>query len=517
MAHRGADDAFTFDLVTEDDGEGAVTAEEGGPTSDVPPGWVARHLTLLVPAFAAVVALLVTAFAVSAARERQQDERVAQAPGGVVSLVTLPGERWRLTDAPQPVAVLGGLLVTRNHDGLQGLDPVTGAVRWRIETGARVDCGSSTFGFTGVPTVGPLVCLDGSEVLVVEEDGTLSARRALHDLAGSPRTGPDGSVLRAERVGPVAQSPAVECNDRGDCRLADGAAVRGPDAVVRLEDAATGALRWERTVDFDLRTDSAGNLTGCRIRDTPTTPLVVYDDLDVVVHGSLIQVVGCGVNATFTASGIDLTPPSASFVQDVDGRYFRVTLPRAETLEGVRTEVLAPDGSVLREIAGYPAHPLATSGTGDAVVTVQDAGVVATRSDGTERVLTTSTMAGVLVVDGSVVLIEDQAEAMLLAVDLATGEDLWRRGVPAEVDLGPGRAPVTGGSVITAFTDGDVAMLVYQRGATVGTASGYAAFGLGLRTGEVLWSGDLGSAPPFAVAGHLVTYDGGSPGMRGLG
>ncbi|WP_125776495.1 hypothetical protein [Antribacter gilvus] len=520
MAHHPGDDAYTFDLVDESEQSEALAEPVVAPSGSVT-RWMRRYHKVLVPVAAAGVAAAIAAVGAGEARERDRREAMSRAPGGMVSLETLPELRWRIDDVLEPVAVLDGLLVTRDLDGLDGVDPSTGEVRWSLAAGATISCWDTTSWFSRLPDVDRLVCLDERDVLVVRPGGALEATRPLTDRSGSPRPGPDGSLLRVQRVGPGVPAPQVTCDGSGTCRLPTGGELRGRDVVVRLEDAATGALRWEHTVAFEAPVDHGGTIHGCSILEGPSASraLLVHDDLEVVVRQSLVRITGCGIDAAFTSDGQELDQPFGSYVDEVYGTHLRVYPGWDEAESSPRAEILAPDGSVLHKIPGYPVFPLATDRSSDVMFTTTIEGLDAHRPDGTVLPLSTATNTQVLIVADGVVIFEEQELRTVRAVDLTSGENLWTWAVPHEVGLTDGSAVVlAGGTALSAFSDGRIALVVYARGATVGNASGYAGFGIGVRTGEVLWSGDLGTDVPFAAAGHLVTSGNeNSVGLRGLG
>lgn len=555
MARDPDPGAYVFDLVDDDAVDGAALAATPGPDADEDPDGAApesaappsgsrdRRLRAAAPVAALLAIVVGTGFAVDGARDGARIERIRDLYGGVVDVSSPVDELWAWQGAVGPrgsfeegmwneVAVLGDLLAFQSGDDLVALDPATGDEAWRLELGEDPDCGpAGPAGWNEVVTR-QLVCLTGPgsdrTAMVVGPDGAASAGRVLDagdaDRYGAPRPGPDGTVLRAERVGapPAPGADGGECTDVGVCT---GIVETGRDVRLRAEDARTGEQRWSVTVPF--RPTPADQCTNWYSTSWDgTTNLVDLDDMldadgfGARITGDLVQLYGCGTEAAVTLGGALLTgTASAPGAGDVES--LRTGGYRRHTSDGpVRSIVYDADGEVVGEIDGYTLQPSATDGAGpDTLLASGGPGsrLRAYSPDGTPRwdvaaeadiylyLAQVSGTAMVLTGDGTV-----------RGLDLMTGTEQFTWS-----SAGPDGEYASGLYVSRAFTDGQSVLLVVETG-----YGGVGLVALDAVTGELAWQqeGDEAtadgrfprpSAGLLAVDGNLLEITPG--GVRGMG
>lgn len=536
-------DAFVFDLVDDDAPAGAAPEGQGGT---VMPG---RTRRIAAQAAAILAIALGTGIAVDGALDHERMERMRDIHGGVADLSSPLAETWAWSGAVGPgesttdVAVLGDVLAVESDDGLVALDPATGEVAWTVPLRAGADCGPMVPAAWIDPATELLVCLQGTggdrEVVVVGPDGPTSAPRAL-DAAdarryGVPHTGPDGTVLRARRVGPpsaVDLSGAV-CTSADECT---GMITEGRDLVLRAEDAATGAERWTVTIPFRAVDATQCTRTYGAAWGSSETRLILSGQLTPDAFGArvtadLIDLNGCGVQAAVTPDGTVLGAefePGTSLVMSLRAGGYAGT-----SFDGVAGATLyAADGDVVGEITGYPRRPRATDEAEPATVLgVDEPGrrLRAYAADGTPRWDVTLQSGGqdFLAQVGDTAVITTGA-GKVRGLDLATGADRWvwdGSDPSAEDDVGYfGSA-----HVVQTFTDGEVVLLLTE--GETGTTQGLVA--LDASSGAVVWErpggGTITSFDPTdrglveqGIVGGLVAVDGNllevAPrGVRGLG
>lgn len=537
-------DAFVFDLVDDDAPAGDAPPGPEGPDNPAVPGRKRR----LAAHVAAVLAIaLGTGIAADGALDHARMERMRDIPGGVADLSSPLAERWVWRGAVGPgesatdVAVLGAVLVVESDDGLVALDPVTGDVAWTVPLRADAECGPMVPATWTDPATPALVCLQGTgadrTVVAVGPDGPRSAPRAL-DVTdtrryGVPHPGPDGTVLRARRVGPPS---AVDVGD-AVCTSADectGTVRAGRDLVLRAEDAATGAERWTVTVPF--RAVDAAQCARTFGTSWGSSRLVLSgqlapDAFAARVTADLVDLNGCGVQAAVTPDGAVLgaeLEPGRGRVTSLGGGAYAGT-----SFDGVAGATLyAADGDVVGEITGYPLAARATDGSGPGTVLgVDEPGrrLRAYTVDGTPGWDITLQSGGqdfLAQVGGTAVV--TTGAGRVRGLDLATAEERWvwdGSDPTAEDDIGYfGSA-----HVVQAFTDGEVLLLLTEGG--TGSTQGLVA--LDATSGGVVWErrgGGLaapsdpadGGPVEQGVVGGLVAVDGNllevTPrGVRGLG
>ncbi len=496
---------------------------------------VAGALALLLAGGAAV------AVVIDGARERALAERLATAPGGVVGLEDPPVERWRVAlDQPWPVAVVAGALVVASEDDagvtLRALDPDDGAELWATDLGAHGRCG----GATGLRQPGAdvgvtrdLVCLrgDSSAVAVVDASGGLVAERPVADRADDELVfpAPDSALLRIARLAPPAPEPRFEAET-----LLDPLVTR--PARVRLEDARTGAARWE--VELPAATLAAGARVGSLQACMATTGVGETPRVDPAQGWSYeldedrVWVSGCGADAVLDlATGAVLltrdpfdpqTRPWEPSAVSLDGDGYATAVPPGDPPGGAAgaTRVWSDDGTVVGEVHGTVMLPLATDGTDPEVLfALGPHGLTAhDPADLSERWSRDPARSGR-------VLLRTHREAVVasgsdvVAVDPRTGatrwtNPLWRPlpGAPSDAHGGVHGGP---GSVVDVFTDGHRVVLVQQ----VGMDDAYGVTevrldALDLRAGDVSWTWSTLVAPQ-AIDGRLYTF--GFDGVVALG
>ena len=188
-------------------------------------------LRRLAPVAAVLAVVLGTGVAVDSIRDAARIERIREVPGGIAD-VSAPLEEVWAWEGPAgsedsmtwfAVADLEGALALWSEEELIGLDPVSGERAWSVPLGEDSECGPLGYpGGRGLAT-SVLVCLQGAgadrEAITVGPGGVVSEPRTL-DAAddrryGTARPGPDGTVLRAQRIGPES---AI---DAGDARCTE--------------------------------------------------------------------------------------------------------------------------------------------------------------------------------------------------------------------------------------------------------------------------------------------------------
>ncbi|HEY0119437.1 MAG TPA: PQQ-binding-like beta-propeller repeat protein [Cellulomonas sp.] len=502
---RRRNDVVVFDLdataAPEPDEVPGAPHEHAGRTDGV------RRRLREAAAASAVVVVALAAWGVTAAvHEHQRVTRLAASPGGVLSLAHAPTVRWSAaTDSSDATAFMPGLVVVRRGTVLHGLDAASGADRWQVEVGGDPVCGLSAWGQESVAVVDPLVCWGGpnadrSTVTVVRADGT-SSTRDLDGPVDAAAGAPDGGVVTVRRTGPKPPAPPVAATptDNGGY-TASGSMAQGQDAVVRLEDATTGELRWERTVPFrpvaDVSTCGAVQVDG----DTATVDVT---SLSIATYPSFVQIHACGLDAGFTLSGELTTAADASawsWPQPyVDGGVLeQVGAYSAD--QSVASVLHGPDGSVVGRYTAQVLQPWATDGTGSDVVLAGSGGVPlqAFSRDGTVRWRSIHTYPEVLVRTAGVI-VAARDDLAISGLDPGTGGELWTDDHLLADDPAAGSRDF----VRNAFTDGSVALLVLGHD---DEDDAFDLVALDLATGGVRWRAQAnGSWPSFAASeGRLV-------------
>ncbi|MEU4360833.1 PQQ-binding-like beta-propeller repeat protein [Promicromonospora sp. NPDC023987] len=578
-------DAFVFDLVDDDAAAGAASAGPAGPdgagadgagadgadadgtdATDGPGGTGPaeadpaasgspgrrRRATAQVAAVLAVV--LGTGLAVESMQDHARIERMRAIPGGVADVSSPLEETWAWHGAVGPgggtteVAVLGDVLAFESDGELVALDPATGEEAWTVELREDAECGPTAAPFRSDLVTSSLVCLQGKgaerEVIVVGPRGAASPPRALDATDtrrhGPPRVGPDGTVLRAERVGPLSaiDVTGARCTDGGECT---GTVESGRDLVLRAEDAATGTERWTVTVPFrpadamQCARTFGGSWSGSENRLVFSGALAP-DAFGGWASPDRIDLNGCGIQAGVTPRGAvlgtELEPGTGNVTSLGAGRYAVSSFAGA-----VRASLHAPDGDVVGEVTGYPLAPLATDAVEPTTLLAVDEPGRRLRAygpDGTPRWDITLQSSGqeFLAQVGDTAVVTTGAGSVR-GLDLATGAEQWDWG---------GSRPAAGGDggyfgtvyVAQAFTDGESVLLLIE-GESGGAESLVA---LDAVSGAVVWErsggGETdvfgpadggpadGDPPGQDISGYLAAVDGyllevAPGGVRGLG
>ncbi|WP_431892628.1 PQQ-binding-like beta-propeller repeat protein [Cellulosimicrobium funkei] len=519
------------------------------PEEATPPraGGARRRRLRLVLAGATAVGLVVAGMAVvDAASSRGSLETLRRSVGGVEPVESTPRELWS-TDAQTSgaLAALPGLLVVVRDDEAVAHDLDSGAVRWTVPLPRTSRCGGELeLALTSPVPDETLVCVtddvpsplasrtllttttgeavDGTapfpapQVTVLDADGTATTR-PLDASRGWSAPGPDGTVARFRRVGDTPAAPVPTDPSTGLPTDLSG----GRAAVVTLEDARTGAVRWEQELPFVAE---EGGCDQYSVAEDAT-----YADLDggtVVRSAGLVAVRGCGVDARFTPEGTrvdDPEKPADVVAQLPDGALLRAVGRGWAAPDGTgAAAVLEPDGALRWEPTGEVIVPTATDGTaGDLVLTRQVTDLVAHDATGRprwENAEVNSPEIAYVVADGVAVVLQGMG-SVLVGVDVETGRTLWTRTIDELVDDGAG--PAVGPGMLhvgQAFTDGARALLAVSAWEDE-EHSTTRLVALDLRDGEIGWRSDAASSTRYAaVQGRLLRLDlGDDPTVTRLG
>lgn len=541
--------ALVFDLVEEDGVDEAVHTgspvggtDDGGTDgardgdADQPaPAAEGRSWRTAATVGAVLAIALGTGIASDGLRDNARIERMRDVPGGVADLSVPLAETWTWEGVVGPadewyptadtVAVLGDVLVFVSGGALVALDPATGKEAWTVPLGDDPDCGPlgiSAYG--GTPTISTpvVVCVQGGdtsrEAVAVRPDGTVSSARALDPADtrryGSPRPGPDGTLLRAARVGPESAVDLGDawCEDSGEC---GGTVVAGRDVELRAEDAVTGDLRWHVIVPF--RPAEAGQCLGMSWEDQGTDldfdGEVAPDAFDGWISADLVQLDGCGIEAAVTPDGVvigtEFDPGTGDVTALGMGGYAGLDYGGA-----ARTVLYSGGGGVLGEVPGYVLGPRVADGSGPATLLGTDESgqrLHAYEADGTPRwdIRAPGAEQPFLAQVGRTAVVT-AGGSDVRGLDVATGAERWR---------GPGGS---GDGVLQTFTDGEAVLLLL----TQGDSGAVRMVSLDADSGELLWTSPEGPTTLdadgqelpttlVAVDGHLLEV--GADGVRGLG
>jgi len=507
-------------------GEAAERGDDQAPDEAIPRARVPRARAAV--AVGVVVLLGLSAWgATTDIAARQERATLMTAPGGVLSLARPLSAAWTAAaDTDHLPAFMPGLVVVQRGAELHALDAGTGTERWQVEVGDTATCGPALQGWQSLPEVDPLVCVDARPdgrqiVTVIRTNGTSVTRTLEPDVTTAAPTA-SGDLVTVRRTGPTPPSPDVrvigQLNADGttgpDGYLhVEGSVAAGQDAVVGLEDAATGTPRWARTVAFTPVAD-ASTCGAITVADNQAT----FDATHVTLTtpSSLVIVQGCGIQGAFTAAGapVDHASPqgAATWWQPyADGGVLRSDATPA----GQAQTLVRPDGTTT-QFADHDQvlSPLATDGTHpDAVLlSTPDQSSEARRRDGSALWHSTLPVSQLLARTSRAAVVMYGYDAA--GIDLTTGKTLWvdpgsfleststtRDRAPDATDLGTG----DGLSASGAFTDGERVTLALDN--PDGTAHGLVT--LDPSTGDVRWrtpaAGSTGVwSRYFTVAGHLV-------------
>lgn len=509
------------------DGPGAGVPGPGGRA----PGPDRRRRRIVAgTVVAGVVVLLVGGMlVVDQVTSRDAQERLETARGAVHALDGAPTEQWTApAAADRGVGFLPGLLVTVERDEAVARDLDTGSEAWRAPLGGdEAVCGSwSPWELSSAPSR-TVVCVAGAGVAPYWYDpatqpppgpgsATVTALDATGQVVGEREIetdgallvpGPDGGLVRAERVGePGPPSGPPVSVDPGAGETVDG--VAGRDVVVTVEDALTGDVRWRRELPFQDVPWS------CTTWDAETGGEEIDPDrLTLVATEAMVDVGGCGVAASFLPDGQRLDDPDlpTDGAVPLAGGRFLVDADRQGSTGALRADrVLDAEGVPVLDVPGEVLDPRATDDPAPGVLLVRDGIDLRAYDDEGARLWTYD---GARVPESVYVLAEGTAVVgtanTVLGLDALSGEQTWSRFLD---DLGgdEGRSAM----VTQAFTDGRCAILVLVDPAT-GTHPRVVA--LELSSGSVVWEDDLeGDWASFVPAqGRLLRWDGESVTLLG--
>ncbi|MFE9232940.1 outer membrane protein assembly factor BamB family protein [Cellulosimicrobium funkei] len=542
---------FALDDAAGDAGPDRYPEPGPGPAPEeaAPPrtsGAGRRRLRLALAGATAVGVVVAGMAVVDAASSRGSLETLRRSVGGVEPVESAPRELWS-TEAQTSgsLATLPGLLVVVRDDEAVAHDLDSGAVRWTAPLPRTSRCGGELeLALTSPVPDETLVCVTGDvpsplasrtllttttgeavdgtasfptpQVTVLDADGTATTR-PLDASRGWSAPGPDGTVARFRRVGDTPAAPVPTDPSTGLPTDVSG----GRAAVVTLEDARTGAVRWEHELPFVAE---EGGCDQYSVAEDAT-----YADLDggtVVRSAGLVAVRGCGVDARFTPEGTrvdDPEKPADVVAQLPDGALLRAVGRDRAAPDGTgAAAVLEPDGAVRWEPTGEVIVPTATDGTaGDLVLTRQVTDLVAHDATGRprwENAEVNSPEIAYVVADGVAVVLQGMG-SVLVGVDVETGRTLWTRTIDELVDDGAGPAvPSSMLHVGQAFTDGARALLAVSAWEDE-EHSTTRLVALDLRDGEIGWSSASASSTRYAaVQGRLLRLDlGDDPTVTRLG
>lgn len=461
---------------------------------------------------------------------RQHRTALLSAPGGVLSLARPVSVAWSVpADAAHVPAFMPGLVVVQRGGVLHGLDVGTGTERWQVQVGETASCGPVLPGTQDPPVADPLVCMaiqpDGRRIVTVvhtdgasvtrelDQDVATAASTAAGDLVTVRRTGPTPPPADARVVGSVTGDGTT---GSGGFLHVVGTVAAGQDAVVRLEDAATGAQRWQRTLTFTPVRDAS--TCGTIVMDSNNQATFDPTRLDVSTPSSFVVVLGCGIQGVFTAAGEPVDPASPKAMVSVwqpyaDGGVLRYD---TDTAVGGQTQMLIqPDGTTTA-FADRVLSPLATDGTHPDVVLLAASDSSLRARDRAGSPLWTNTLPATDVLARTSRVAVVGIGSGVAGIDLASGKTLWmdptsfleststtRNRTHNATDLGDSSSL----SVAAAFTDGDSVTLSmeYSDGATHGFVT------LDPATGDVRWRTLTPSSANDwthydVVEGHVISF-----------
>ena len=445
-------------------------------------------------------------------RDHERARQLMTAPGGVLSLAEAPRVTWSApTESADATAYLPGLVVVRRGTVLHALDAGTGVERWQVPVGGDPTCRVAASASGGAAVVDPLVCWGGlnaaPQVTVVHADGSWTTRALAQDVSWATGT-TDGGLATVRAIGPEPPAGQVTVTPADGGYSLEGTITQGQDVVVRLEDATTGALRWERTIAFhpDDNLGRCGTVTEDRTGAQPSYTYTVRRP-SVDAFGTFLAVSGCGVEATISPDGVVAGAQASEWsyaTPYVDGGVLDIGGSGAGAVS-----VLHGSGGAVT-FPGQVLNPRATDGTPSDVVLVGSATspLRAFSRDGIERWHNVAPYGELLVRAGGVAVLS-LPEGGVAGVDLRTGKRLWTVSTLVPGAQGAETVPVG------AFTDGHVAALVMGHyPSTVDDSGGSITLGsttadlvgLDLATGVVRWRTLLPGAGTSidAVEGHLV-------------
>lgn len=368
-----------------------------------------RRRRLLVASVAGALVLTLGGLTVlDTVRARQADALLRTAHGGVVGLTQPPREVWSLDSGEGWPVFAGNRILLAQEDALVAHDLASGEEVWRLEALAGFRCQADDSSAAAIAASTAVTCLGGGtslEAVPREPDTTVAV------------VGLGGEVL-ARRELDLSRGLSEVLSD-GD--LARGV-MDGRGAVVSVEDARTGEVRWTRTVPGDGAAEQDESCVVAQENGTTARPQdrMSFDDRDGV-----LAIYGCGTGGTFTREGDPLSGIDDAFVHSLrDGRLARMPF------DGGPTEVLDADGTPLWSTQGAFLEPVATDGTAPPILYSQyGSGFVAFDVEGRELWTFPRYTNQILLATQDVTVVATYPGAV--AVDNATGEALWTWKDPA--------------------------------------------------------------------------------------
>ena len=495
-----------------------------------------RGRVLLVGGTVSVVVLAVAAGVLVDAQLRER--ALLATPGGVRSLDVQPAERWSI-DLDNPIAAtlieMPGVLAVAGGTEVRGVDPASGDVLWTVEVGDDAHCGPGTPSGIGGPAsaepADPLVCIASSGgagggdesprvVTVIGADGAARTRELDSDAVVLPAAG--GRLIRLEPAGGDQERRPVVVDKLGAPHLPKDFA--GPDLTVRVEDAATGAERWSDTVEF-----GAARPDGCVTYADNAPVLDVVGALGWDLHGSLLEVQGCGVSAAFLLDGTRLDDPADPADPPADG----VDTASFAPLPGggwVGPDTTAAEGTVSGDVVrlehggtfaldGQALVPWATDGRDPGLLLERAGTRLGARStaedDAGARLWSMADVRATTVlarVSGTAVVVDE--DGAVRAIDVGTGADRWT--LDPEVLSFGGQVWAAESTIFGAYTDGNTLLLPVTADPS-GSTPGLRLLAVDLEDGAVRW--EIAQDTPYtqliSIDGHLAQIT--QQGVVGLG
>jgi outer membrane protein assembly factor BamB len=565
--------------------------------------WPRRRVIAVGTALGVVVVGAVgTPVALSQARQKAWERTAMTASGAMFDLSHEPVQVWRTELAgAQPVAVVSGTLVVSDPQGegdvrdrsLHGLDPATGELRWSTVVPDAGECtvGQNLWVSTAVTRVNSgdvLVCVSTTQrrVGVVNGEGTLLASRELADQVPADEA-VDGDEVADAAVGDAAvdgdevDDDAVDWANRAAHRvlvLAGGDLVRidrlgelgapvglgpftdpvgdghrtaellGPlvtrDVRVRVEDAVTGAVRWEKVLDVaDLpegaAVDEGSTCLGWGASGSVADPEGQWSD---GLGATRLRLRGCGLDAALDLATGEIADPQGAEDAETSGMTewlladvpipgggwaaLRLDVDQETGEYAAQSHVTGADGTDVGTLPGLLIPPLASDGPRSTLLITssawggQEESEFAAYDAGTAerrwRVPMPNTR--LLVRTAETVVVSDGLT--VTGLDAATGRTRWEHGLsgpdsPTSPDIAAGLTGATGLQpdgglqIRDALTDGQRVLIVMPEHPD---DSAYSFDGpsalttLDLATGDVAWEATSQSVP-YPVAGRLVRFD----------
>jgi outer membrane protein assembly factor BamB len=509
MARR-RDSPLIFDIDTGADGSSSGGPDDGPSVAEEPTrrSWFTRRVTgparerwqalsrrtrRAVVAGATALAVLGTGTAVvlDARADAALAAHMVEQPGGVADLSVPWEQTWRVETDGGPMAVLdGGLLLARSGPEAIAVDAATGDIAWRHDLGELMECGSGhVYAPLNHQPVDQVVCLTGSPqrtATVIAADGEILGTRDLGEVSSTlvwnrgtvevaAAVGDDGiAVGRRVDVDLTATDVETALAELDEMR----AAGTWQPVSVRVEDALTGEVRGEVTLDLTTAEDVAGCLNSAGTGDG-----TVWITSEPHPYAGGINVSLCEQRVVLESDGStaenDRQPFGDGYAEDAgDGRTLVVDGDGTETVvDGWIALARADDGFDVPLLAWGPQ------------------GGLTAYLDGEQRWTAELEINEILVAAaGTIVVGEGSA---VVGLDAATGERLW-----THEDAWEPNAFLGGSS--GSLTDGRAALLT---GPGEGGTARFVA--LDLTDGAVRWQDEI-KAPTaglLAVDGHAVVVE----------